>query len=122
MVSSLPISYEASSVSVNPDTQDVAVTADDSAVYIYTLNGTELVLKTKLEHLGAVTDCAYSPDLKYLVASDVNRKVILYSVADDYKVNFLKGSTIEKNNIAFETSTCLSLSRICFALLLNNRR
>lgn len=31
-----------------------------------------------LEHRGAITDVAYSPDGKYLAASDSNRKVVLY--------------------------------------------
>ena len=39
----------------------------------------------ELEHLGTVTDAAYSPDNKYLVACDTNRKVILYTVPE-YKV------------------------------------
>lgn len=82
---SLPINYEASSVSVNADTLDVAVSGDDSKVHVYTLAGTSLTPKTEIVHLGPVTDCAYSPDNKYLVACDANRKVILYSV-DEYKV------------------------------------
>lgn len=85
-VSSLPINYEASSVSVNATTRDVAVGGDDNKIHIYTLNGNaQLELKTELEHLGAITDCAYSPDNKYLVACDSNRKVVLYGV-DEYKV------------------------------------
>lgn len=87
MVSALPIKYEASSVSTNPDNLDVAVGGDDSKVHVYRLAGTQLEAKTEIVHLGAVTDCAYSPDRKYLVACDANRKVILYSVADDYKVS-----------------------------------
>lgn len=39
----------------------------------------------ELEHLGTVTDAAYSPDSKYLVACDTNRKVVLYTVPE-YKV------------------------------------
>lgn len=31
--------------------------------------------KTTLQHLGPVTDVAYSPDGQYLVACDANRKV-----------------------------------------------
>lgn len=73
-------------MAVNAETLDVAVTGDDSKVHVYQLTGTELTLKTEIEHLGPVTDCSYSPDLKYLVASDANRKVILYSVAE-YKVS-----------------------------------
>lgn len=73
---------------MNADTLDVAVAGDDSKVHIYTLTGTTLTPKTEIVHLGPVTDCSYSPDLKYLVACDANRKVILYSVTDEYKVTF----------------------------------
>lgn len=82
----LPINFEASSVSTNAATTDVAISGDDSKVHIYQLNGTTLTPKTEIVHLGPVTDCAYSPDNKYLVACDANRKVILYSV-DEYKVS-----------------------------------
>lgn len=84
-VFSLPIKYEASSISVNQDTLDVAVGGDDQKLRIYSLNGSELELKHELEHLGAVTDCVYSHDNKLLVASDANRKVVLYN-SSDYKV------------------------------------
>jgi WD40 repeat protein len=83
-VSSLPIKYEASCVSINSETREVAVGGDDNKIHIYTLNGTQLELKLELEHLGVITDCAYSPNNKYLVACDSNRKVVLYSV-EEYK-------------------------------------
>lgn len=86
-VFSLPINYEASSISINTETLDVAVGGDDNKVHIYTLDGTTLNAKTELVHLAPITDCSYSPDKKYLVASDTNRKVILYSV-EEYKVIF----------------------------------
>ncbi|XP_017481037.1 PREDICTED: actin-interacting protein 1 [Rhagoletis zephyria] len=84
-VLSLPIKYEASSISANPETLDVAVTGDDHKVHVYSLKGTTLEEKTELQHLGPVTDCVYSPDNKYLVACDANRKVILYAV-EEYKL------------------------------------
>lgn len=83
---SLPISYEASCVSINAETQEVAVGGSDNKVHVYSLNGAQLELKLELEHLGTITDCAYSPDNKFLVACDSNRKVILYDVPD-YKVS-----------------------------------
>ncbi|XP_059472949.1 actin-interacting protein 1 isoform X1 [Neocloeon triangulifer] len=84
-VSSLPVDYEPSSVSINQSTGDVAVGGSaDNSVHIYSLNGTNLAEKLTLEHLGPVTDCSYSPDGQYLVACDTNRKVILYKT-DDYK-------------------------------------
>ncbi|GLH10745.1 Protein will die slowly [Gryllus bimaculatus] len=74
-VSTLPVNYEPSCVSVNAETLDVAI-------HVYSLAGTTLSPKTELEHLGPVTDCSYSPDNKYLVACDANRKVILYKVPE----------------------------------------
>ncbi|XP_064545632.1 actin-interacting protein 1 [Drosophila montana] len=82
---SLPIKYEASSIAANPDTLDVAVGGDDQKLHIYSLKEGTLELKTELDHLGAVTDVAYSPDQKYLVACDAHRKVVLYSV-EEYKL------------------------------------
>lgn len=76
---------------------DVAVAGDDSKVHIYSLSGTSLNAKTEIVHLGPVTDCAYSPDRKYLVACDANRKVILYTV-DEYKVSEVMSFTFMINN------------------------
>ncbi|XP_017128528.1 actin-interacting protein 1 [Drosophila elegans] len=81
---SLPIKYEASSIAINADTSDVAVGGDDQKLHIYSLKGGVLEPKVELDHLGAVTDVSYSPDLKYLVACDAHRKVVLYSV-EEYK-------------------------------------
>ncbi|KAH8361459.1 hypothetical protein KR084_003167 [Drosophila pseudotakahashii] len=83
-VFSLPIKYEASSIAINADTSDVAVGGDDQKLHIYSLKGGVLEPKVELDHLGAVTDVSYSPDLKYLVACDAHRKVVLYSV-EEYK-------------------------------------
>lgn len=80
--SSLKINYEPSSVSVSK-AGDVAVgSTSDNLVHIYKLNGSNLEPVTELQHLGPVIDCSYSPDDKYLVACDGNRKVILYAVPE----------------------------------------
>ncbi|KAL2722716.1 actin-interacting protein 1 [Vespula squamosa] len=82
-VSSTPTEYEPSCVSINQDNADVAIgSASDNKVYIYGLVGTTLTQKTEVVHLGPVTDVAYSPDNKYLVACDANRKVVLYAVPE----------------------------------------
>lgn len=82
----LPIKYEASCVSINQESNEVAIGGDDNKIHIYELNGNNLILKRELEHLGAITDCAYSPNYQYLVVSDVNRKVILYKLPE-YEVS-----------------------------------
>uniref|UniRef100_A0A8D8RJ04 Actin-interacting protein 1 n=1 Tax=Cacopsylla melanoneura TaxID=428564 RepID=A0A8D8RJ04_9HEMI len=79
-VSSLPIDYEASSISLDHEHGLVSVGGSDSKVHIYELNNKSLTPKTEIDHLGPVTDCAFSPSNEYLVASDANRKVILYTV------------------------------------------
>ncbi|KAH8236120.1 hypothetical protein KR032_006935 [Drosophila birchii] len=81
---SLPIKFEASSIAVNADTSDIAVGGDDQKLHIYSLKNGVVEPKTEMDHQGAVTDVSYSPDLKYLVACDAHRKVVLYSV-DEYK-------------------------------------
>ncbi|XP_017036573.1 actin-interacting protein 1 [Drosophila kikkawai] len=81
---SLPIKFEASSIAVNADTSEIAVGGDDQKLHIYSLKNGVLEPKTEMDHQGAVTDVSYSPDLKYLVACDAHRKVVLYSV-DEYK-------------------------------------
>lgn len=82
----LPIKYEANCISINADTREVAIGGDDQKIHIYTLTGDNtLQLKLELNHLGAVTDCTYSPNHKYLVASDSHRKVTVYDVTE-YKV------------------------------------
>ncbi|KAK0081464.1 hypothetical protein PV325_012129 [Microctonus aethiopoides] len=85
-ISKLPIDYEPSSVSVNNENGDVAIgSSSDNKVYLYNLCGNSLTFKSELAHLGPVTDVAYSPDNKYLVACDANRKVVLYMVPE-YKL------------------------------------
>lgn len=82
----LPIKYEASCVSVNQETGEVAIGGDDNKIHIYSLNGTTLTLNKELEQLGAITDCSYSPNHQFLVVSDTNRKVILYKLPE-YEVS-----------------------------------
>lgn len=79
------VKYEPSSVSISPEGHVAIGGAGDNKVHVFELQGTTLNPKIELDHLGPVTDVTYSPDGKYLVASDANRKVILYSV-EEYKV------------------------------------
>lgn len=80
-VSSLPINFESSCVSLSPQDGETYVAiggATDNKVHVYDLVNGQLKPKVELDHLGPVTDCAFSPDGAYLVACDANRKVILY--------------------------------------------
>lgn len=98
-VSTLPVNYEPSCVAINPNNSDVAIGgAVDNKVHIYTLTGSNLSPKTELEHLGALTDCSYSPCGEYLVACDAYRKVILYK-SSDYQVRVKKFCYMIKQKI-----------------------
>ncbi|XP_071543486.1 actin-interacting protein 1 isoform X2 [Panulirus ornatus] len=87
-VGSFPISWDGLCVSAScNDDNEVAVGGADNLIHVYTLSGNTLTEKTTLEHLGPVTDVAYSPDKQYLVACDANRKVVVYSLPSFEKFN-----------------------------------
>lgn len=46
------------------------------------LTGGSFSPKATLDHLGPVTDVAFSPDGNYLAASDGHRKVMLFSTSN----------------------------------------
>ncbi|KAG1651989.1 Actin-interacting protein 1 [Nymphon striatum] len=102
-VSGFPITYEGTCVSFCSESNEVAVGGCelnyynpeniqimrkplknlemDFTVHIYSLNGTELTEKKTMKQRGQITDIAYSPDGKYLVASDNSRRVVLYDTS-----------------------------------------
>ncbi|RVE39875.1 hypothetical protein evm_015475 [Chilo suppressalis] len=84
--STMPLNFEPTCVAIDPKSRHVAVGGADNKVHMYTLDIRTLTQSVELTHLGAVTDVKFSPDSKYLVASDANRKLILYST-DEYKVS-----------------------------------
>ncbi|KAK8400426.1 hypothetical protein O3P69_003240 [Scylla paramamosain] len=87
-VGSFPISWDGLCVSAAGGGNDeVAIGGADNLVHIYALSGNTLTEKKTLEHLGAVTDVEYSPDGRYLVACDANRKVVVYSLPTYEKFN-----------------------------------
>ncbi|CAH0731356.1 unnamed protein product, partial [Brenthis ino] len=80
--STLPLSYEPSCVTINPNVRHVAVGGDDSKVHIYSLSGGECALSElrALQQLGAVTCARYCPAGARLLAGDAHRKLVLYDV------------------------------------------
>lgn len=82
----LKVKFEPSCVSISKQGHAAVGGAADNKVHVYELSGTNLTNKIELDHLGPITDVAYSPDDNYLVASDANRKVILYNTSE-YKVS-----------------------------------
>ncbi|XP_066939442.1 actin-interacting protein 1 isoform X2 [Macrobrachium rosenbergii] len=80
-VGSFPISWDGLCIAASGmGCNEIAVGGADNLIHIFTLKDNTLTEKTTLQHLGAVTDVAYSPDTRYLVACDANRKVIVYSL------------------------------------------
>ncbi|CAH0564079.1 unnamed protein product [Brassicogethes aeneus] len=86
-LSTLKVTYEPSSVSVASNGHVAIGATGDNKVHLYELKNNNLVPLQDLEHLGPVTDVSYSPDEKHLVASDANRKVILYETQEYKKAN-----------------------------------
>lgn len=84
VVNATKVFYEPSSVSISSNGHVAVGGGADNKIHIFELNGTALTPKTDLNHTGAITAVSYSPDDKYLVASDANRKIVLYTV-EDYK-------------------------------------
>ena len=82
-VASLAIDCDPSAVAYNAASGDLAVgTQDTNKVLVYGVSGSSITLKQELQHQGAVTDAAYSPDGNFLVACDGHRKVVLYRLPD----------------------------------------
>jgi len=83
IVNSLSVGFEPSCASMNGDHPDVAVGGStDHKVHIYILHDGTLTLRKELQHNGPITDCAFSPDNQYLVATDANRRCILYRLPE----------------------------------------
>ncbi|XP_037072240.1 actin-interacting protein 1-like [Pollicipes pollicipes] len=82
-VASLPISYDPSALAFNAASGELAVgTQDTNQVIVYQVSGASISQKLELQHRGAVTDAAYSPDGQFLVACDGHRQVVLYRLPD----------------------------------------
>ncbi|KAJ6223045.1 hypothetical protein RDWZM_001590 [Blomia tropicalis] len=111
---SIPAPYEPTSISVNWSNNDVAVGGNkDSKVHIYAFDGQKMTEKSvTLVHREPITDVSYSPDGKYLAASDQNRKIILY-LSDGYQPahNLEWGyHTARVNCLAWAPDSCLLAS------------
>ncbi|XGW21746.1 hypothetical protein V3C99_004594 [Haemonchus contortus] len=78
----LGVSFNPSCAAIYGDL--VAVGGQDSKVHVYSFSGGALREKTVIAHSTPITRVAFSPNGKYLVATDSGRKVVPYSV-DDFK-------------------------------------
>lgn len=81
------IKYEGTCVAIHPDGALVAVGGSDAKVHIYELSGSgSLSEKKTLQQGGAISSVNFSPNGKYLVATDIAKKVVPYEVKADFKV------------------------------------
>jgi len=82
------IDFDSNCVALHPEANDLALgDSSGNAVHVYAIsgNGDGVTSKKKVTLTGAPTSLAYSPDGKYLVSGDSNRKVTLFEVGADYE-------------------------------------
>ncbi|KAH7732053.1 Actin-interacting protein 1 [Aphelenchoides avenae] len=82
---SMDTRFEATCVALHPSKGIVAVGAQDNKVRVYDVSDSALSEKKVLQHNGAITALSWSPDGRYLVATDAGRKVIPYDSEADFK-------------------------------------
>jgi len=80
------VDYEPTSVAIHPSKSEFAVGGSmDQTLHVYSLvSGGNFEEKKTLKHDGAVTTVGYSGNGSYLAAGDSNRKIKVYSLAEDY--------------------------------------
>jgi len=78
--------YEAQCIAYHTSGKWVAVGGTDNKVHVYAAQDTNLQEKDPLSHAGGITSVAFSGDGKYLVATDINRRVIPYKVDGGFAV------------------------------------
>lgn len=80
------VNYEPSCIGIlNDEELAVGESSGGNSLRIYGLADNGVTEKKKIVLTGALTDLSYSPDSSYLVTADGNRKVTLFSVANDYE-------------------------------------
>ncbi|XP_069600953.1 WD repeat-containing protein 1 [Ranitomeya imitator] len=79
------LDYEPEAVAIHPGSGDVVVGGADGNIHLYSISGNSLKDEGKcLLVKAAVTSLAYSNDGAFLAATDVNRGVTVFTVADGY--------------------------------------
>jgi WD40 repeat protein len=82
----LPVEYEPSCLSYSSKLQQLAVgEAGGNLLRIYSAAGGGLDLAAELSLTGTCMDANYSPDQRYLVTADSNRKVTLFTAGGSYE-------------------------------------
>jgi len=81
----VPVEFEPTCLAYSSKLQHLAVgDAASNTVRIYSAAGGGLDLVTEVQLTGSAMDAAFSPDQKYLVTSDSNRKVTLLEAGGSY--------------------------------------
>ncbi|EFP10794.1 CRE-AIPL-1 protein [Caenorhabditis remanei] len=81
------IEFHSNCVAISADKKIVAVGGKDAKVHVYKLNGDGALEQIKvIEHAAEITSVAFSDNGEFLVATDLGRKVIPYSVGTDFSV------------------------------------
>uniref|UniRef100_A0AC34PV90 Actin interacting protein 1 n=1 Tax=Panagrolaimus sp. JU765 TaxID=591449 RepID=A0AC34PV90_9BILA len=78
--------YEVQCIAYHKSGKWVAAGGADNKLHVYAVQDLTFTEKTTLAHAGALTSVTFSDDGKYLVSTDINRKVIPYSVDSDFAV------------------------------------
>uniref|UniRef100_A0A8R1DIW0 Actin-interacting protein 1 n=1 Tax=Caenorhabditis japonica TaxID=281687 RepID=A0A8R1DIW0_CAEJA len=99
----VPINYNSSCVALSGDKQFVAVGGQDSKVHVYKLSGSSLSEVKTISHSAEITAVSFSKNNAFLVATDQSRKVIPYSVANNFEV-------ASQNSWTFHTAKVASVS------------
>jgi len=82
IASSIPITYTATCISINPAENEVAIGGEDCKIHIYKLAGDALEQVKELDGLRGVLSClAYSPDGAHLASSDASRNILVWDAA-----------------------------------------
>jgi len=86
VLSETPVEFEPTCCSYSGTHQHLAVgEAGGNLLRIYSTQGGSLDLVQELTLTGSAMDVSYSPDQKYLVSADSNRKVTLFSAGSGYE-------------------------------------
>jgi len=86
VVNTVAVDFEPTSAAIHPSKTEFAVGGSaDQTLHVYSLKaGGDFEEKKALKHVGEVTAVGYSGDGAYLAAGDSNRKIKVYSLAEDY--------------------------------------
>jgi len=86
VVNTVGVDFEPTSVAIHPAKTEFAVGGSmDSTLHVYSLAaGGNFEEKKALKHDGAVTAVGYNGNGTFLAAGDANRKIKVYSLAEDY--------------------------------------